>query len=76
MKRSYNRHYFASKQSINNIYAFLLLTAGLETVSVPAYSSSSDAAAKVVGKLLVDAKVGKFTLSLLIRHRYVARPRE
>ena len=32
-------------------------TAGLETVSVPAYSSSSDSAAKVVGKLLVDAKV-------------------
>ena len=33
--------------------------AGLESVSVPSYSSTSASAAKVVGKLLVDAKVIK-----------------
>jgi hypothetical protein len=41
------------------IFPTSLLAAGLETVSVPAYSSSSESAAKVVGKLLVDAKVIK-----------------
>ena len=61
------RPFFSEKILDNNLLAtspliflcalFFSVTAGLETVSVPTYSSTSDSAAKVVGKLLVDAKV-------------------